>query len=175
MKETMGFIPSVIGLFCVAVSSCAGANVSVKVHGTIVEAACAIDVGSRDQTIEMGSLPISSLYRDGQGPIRPFHIRLVNCVLARQNPAKPNWQYFRVTFDGAQSHGLFRVDGQAAGVGLQIQRADGEIALPGKAMSRQSLSEGERELSYRLRLVANHEALAAGEHTSQLRFKLDYE
>lgn len=151
-------------------------SVSVSLKGSIIETACAIDVGSRDQTIDMGSLPLTHIRRDGQGPTRPFVIRLVNCVLERQNPNKPNWQYFRVTFDGAHDNGLFGVNGQAKGVGLQIARAqDGEIAVPGQGMSANPLTAGTRDLAYQLRLVANHHPLASGQYHSLLRFKLDYE
>ncbi|MEX6285729.1 fimbrial protein [Providencia hangzhouensis] len=149
---------------------------SVKMSGSIIETACAIDVGSRDQTINMGSLSLSDIRRDGQGPAHPFVIKLVNCVLERQNPNKPNWQYFRVTFDGAHQRGLFSVNGQANGVGLQIKRNDdGAIIVPGQALSAQTLTQGSHDLAYELRLVANHAPLVSGQYYSQLRFKLDYE
>lgn len=151
-------------------------NVSVKMSGSIIETACAIDVGSRDQTIDMGSLALTDIRRDGKGPYHSFAIRLVNCVLEQPNPKKPNWQYFRVTFDGPHQKGLFSVAGQAKGVGLQIQRnEDAEIIVPGQATSSQILTQGTRDLIYKLRLVANHEPLASGLYYSQLRFKLDYE
>lgn len=149
---------------------------SVKMSGSIIETACAIDVGSRDQTIDMGSLALTQIRRDGQGPVHHFVIRLVNCVLESPNLNKPSSQYFRVTFDGAHSRGMFHVQGQAKGVGLQIQRhEDGEIAVPGKGMSIQSLTSGSRDLVYQLRLVSNHDSLASGQYASVLRFKLDYE
>lgn len=156
-------------------SASAGAY-SMKIRGSIIETACAIDVGSRDQTIDMGSLALTSIYRDGQGPARPFSIRLVNCTLARENLDKPNWHYFRVTFDGAQDRGgLFRVSGQAEGVGLQIQRNDGEVAQPGQPLSAETLMVGMRDLTYQLRLVANQRPLVSGSYYSHVRFKLDYE
>ncbi|MEY0665427.1 fimbrial protein, partial [Providencia rettgeri] len=68
------------------------------------------------------------------------------------------------------------VNGQAQGVGLQIQReGDGEIAIPGQGMSMSALTAGTKDLTYRLRLVANNRPLASGQYYSQLRFKLDYE
>lgn len=149
---------------------------SVRMSGSIIETACAIDVGSRDQTINMGSLSISDIRRDGQGPLHPFVIKLVNCALERQNRDKPNWQYFRVTFDGPHQLGLFSVNGQAKGVGLQIQRNDdGVIIVPGQPLSAQNLMAGSHDLAYELRLVANHAPLVSGQYYSQLRFKLDYE
>lgn len=175
MREKILSINRILCIFFSVYANDSSASATIKMRGSIIETACSVDVGSRDQTIDMGILPLSTLHRDGQGPIRPFHIRLDNCVLARQDPAKPNWQYFRVTFDGSQSRGLFKIGGQASGIGLQIQREDGEIAIPGKGLPRQRLSVGERDLSYRLRLIANQDALMSGQYSSQLRFKLDYE
>ncbi|ELZ5938833.1 MULTISPECIES: fimbrial protein [Providencia] len=171
------------GVFSIGLGICAlifapsiSASGSVKMNGSIIETACAIDVGSRDQTVDMGSLALTQIRRDGQGPTRPFVIRLMNCVLEQQDPNKPNWQYFRITFDGPHEKGLFGVSGQAKGVGLLIQRDnDGEIVIPGQGMSSNQLVEGNRELIYQLRLVANHRPLSSGQYYSQLRFKLDYE
>ncbi|WP_419236861.1 fimbrial protein [Serratia fonticola] len=148
---------------------------TLKMQGSIVETACAIDLGSRDQTIDMGSLSISQLLRDGQSAARPFTIRLVNCALEKQNDHRPDWQYFRITFDGPHERGLFNVSGQATGIGLEIRNQNNELSVPGSAMLPQQLTPGSRDLIYQLRLVANQQPLAAGQYNSQLAFKLDYE
>ncbi|WP_447887507.1 fimbrial protein [Serratia fonticola] len=148
---------------------------NLKMQGSIIETACAIDVGSRDQTIDMGSLSISHLLRDGQGAARPFTIRLVNCALEQQNDHRPDWQYFRITFDGPHERGLFNVTGQAKGVGLEIRNQNNELSVPGSAMLPQQLTPGTRDLIYQLRLVANQQPVVVGQYNSQLAFKLDYE
>lgn len=159
-----------------AIFTCtAYAEGTVKMYGSIIETACAIDVGSRDQTIDMGSIPISQIKRDGQGPARPFTIRLVNCTFEREDPNQPDWKYFRVTFDGERENKLFAISGEAKGVGLEIRRQDGEMAVPGQAMSPQDLTQGTRDLIYQLRLVADHHSLRSGLYHSLIRFKLDYE
>lgn len=165
----------IMGLSLMTLSLSARATIALTVQGSIVETACAIDLGSRDQTIDMGSLSISQLLRDGQGTARPFTIRLVNCSLEKQNDRSPDWQYFRITFDGPHEQGLFNVRGQAKGVGLEIRNQDNELSIPGSAMSSRQLTPGTRDLIYQLRLVANQQSLAAGEYNSQLAFKLDYE
>ncbi len=43
----------------------ANAGASIKMQGSIIETACSIDVGSRNQTIDMGSLPLAAIHRDG--------------------------------------------------------------------------------------------------------------
>ncbi len=164
-----------LGLVGIAGTFSVSAAVSLTMQGSIVETACAIDLESRDQTIDMGSLSISHLLRDGQGVARPFTIRLVNCSLERQHGHRPDWQYFRITFDGPHERGLFNVTGQAKGVGLEIRNQNNELSVPGSAMSPQQLTPGTHDLLYQLRLVANQQTLAAGQYNSQLAFKLDYE
>ncbi|CAI0972294.1 fimbrial protein [Serratia fonticola] len=170
-------LPLVIsmGLVLMAGAFSGLAKGALKMQGSIIETACAIEVGSRDQTIDMGSLSISQLLRDGQGADRPFTIRLVNCALEKQNDHRSDWQYFRITFDGPHERGLFNVSGQIKGVGLEIRNQNNELSVPGSAMLPQQLTPGSRDLIYRLRLVANQQPLSAGQYNSQLAFKLDYE
>ncbi|WP_049280651.1 fimbrial protein, partial [Serratia marcescens] len=69
----------------------------VNMHGAIIDTACAIAAGSRDQTIDMDTLPLGQIIRDGQGMTKPFSIELVNCILERPEN-KPDWKFFQVTF-----------------------------------------------------------------------------
>lgn len=146
----------------------------VNMVGAIIETACAIDTMSRDQTINMGTLPISQIARDGQGLMRPFSIRLVNCVLARQNQSLPDWHYFQITFDGPAEAGLFGVEGDAKGVALQLTDSLGNIARPGAPLPLGEIATKDMLLNYSLRLVSNQQALRAGEYSSTVKFKMDY-
>ncbi|WP_413507996.1 fimbrial protein [Serratia proteamaculans] len=146
----------------------------VNMQGAVIETACAIDINSRDQTIDMSVLPLSQIIRDGQGTSRPFTINLVNCVLARIDKRLPDWQRFQVTFDGREDNGLFSVEGEAQGVALQIADNAGNIASPGEPLPAVAMSEGARQLNYSLRLMGNKQALRAGDYTSTIRFKMDY-
>ncbi len=147
----------------------------VRMQGSIIDTPCAIAVDSRDQSIDMSVLPVEQIMRDGRGPTRPFSIRLVDCVLARDNPNQPDWSTFRVTFDGATTNdSLFAVNGQGRGVGLQIADEGGNIALPGEQMPPGNLRDGNMTLDYTIRLVADRKTLRAGSYRSTIRFKLDY-
>ncbi|EIT7186890.1 MAG: fimbrial protein [Serratia marcescens] len=146
----------------------------VNMEGSILDTACAIEAGSRDQSVDMSTLPLSQIIRDGVGVKRPFTIRLINCVRARPDPTLPDWQRFRVTFDGEGHNGLFQVQGSARGVALQITDTQGNIALPGKALPAGDIIPGNMSLNYSLRLVGNQQVLRAGEYRSAVRFKLDY-
>lgn len=152
-----------------------GARGRVNMQGSIIDTACAIDMGSLYQSIEMPPLPIAQLLRDGEGPKVPFSIHLVNCTLQHYNPGLPDWYAFQVTFDGSATHsGLFGVQGQARGVGLQIVDEFGEVAEPGNPMNMRTLVPGSTDMKYTLRLAGNHEHLRAGNYSSIIRFKLDY-
>ncbi|WPU21985.1 fimbrial protein [Cedecea neteri] len=148
---------------------------TVSMAGSIIDTPCAIDVPSRDQTIDMATLPLGQIIRDGQGPTSQFSIQLVNCTLTPLLPNRPDWSHFQVTFDGPTVRGnLFSVSGRARGVGLQIADAAGAIAVPGKPMPAYGLQLGDMRLNYTLRLVGDRHSLRAGTYQTTLRFKLDY-
>ncbi|MDT3254055.1 fimbrial protein [Serratia sp. root2] len=144
----------------------------VNMQGSIIDTACAIAVDSREQSIDMGVIPVADIIRDGQGRSKSFSIDLVNCVLER--PGKADWKQFQVTFDGDTEGDLFGVHGGVSGVGLQISDDVGNIASPGKALPFVDIIPGSMQLNYSLKLVANNHALKPGDYFSSIRFKLDY-
>ncbi|WP_158499091.1 fimbrial protein [Serratia sp. FS14] len=146
----------------------------VNMQGAIIDTACAIAAGSREQAIDMDTVPVADIIRDGRGVSRNFSIELVNCVLSRTDNKLRDWQHFQVTFDGNADEELFSVDGEAKGVGLQIADVNGNIALPGHPLPNRDVSPGNMRLNYEMRLVANKQPLRAGAYYSAVRFKMDY-
>lgn len=146
----------------------------VTVNGRIIASACAIDTDSVDQTIIMATLPVSQIIRDGQGELREFTIKLVNCTLEKFNPALDDWRYFSVTFDGREDAGLFGIDGNAKGIALQISDARGNVAAPGIPMDKNEIQPGTMAFNYGLRLMGNNQVMKAGSYYSTVRFKMDY-
>ncbi|WP_455812647.1 fimbrial protein [Pseudomonas graminis] len=146
----------------------------VNMAGAIIEAACAIGMLSRDQTINMGTVPINQISRNGEGLTYPFTIQLVNCVLARHDKNLPDWRHFQITFDGSADADLFGVAGDAKGVALKIADSQGNIATPGVPLPRGEITPKEMQLNYSLQLVSNKQNLYAGEYSSTVKFKMDY-
>ncbi|MGG4608424.1 fimbrial protein [Providencia sp. Me31A] len=164
-------------LVLMSISSFSNAN-TVTVGGSIVETACSIDFGSRDQTIDMGSLPLAQIQRYGESPPRDFTVRLINCSIERphlNNTPRPNWRHLRITFDGSHEKDLFKLFGQARGVGLRINDGFYNIAYPGVAMPPQGIEQGTKDLKFQLRLIPNKDAFRSGLYNAQIRFKIDYE
>lgn len=147
----------------------------VNMQGSIIDTPCAIDVESWDQTIDMTAVPVGRIVRDGYGPEKPFHIRLINCSLPRQKPGAVDWSKFQVTFDGASTRDdLFSVSGEARGVGLRITDSQGGVAVPGEPMPTSGLLTDGMQLDYTLRLMSNRQSLRPGAYRTTIRFKLDY-
>lgn len=146
----------------------------VNMTGSIIETACAIDTSSRDQTIEMGLMPIHQIAREGQSSNQSFSIRLVNCTLKKIDTKRIEFQHFKITFDGKSEGNSFGLDGDAQGISLQIYDRKGNVATPGSPLSINSIIPGDMSLNYSLRLVSNHQLLRAGDYFSTVKFKMDY-
>lgn len=162
------------------ISSAWGAPVSqgggtVVMNGQIIDTACTIEVGSREQVIDLGVLPVGVIRQHGQGPMRSVDIQLVNCNLVKDSDPTQTWQALRVTFDGASDGGLFQVFGEARGVGVLLQDDADRQVFPGKALAEQTLIPPSMRLHYQLRLVTDNRPLRAGHYQSAIRFKVDYE
>lgn len=146
----------------------------VNMQGSIIDTACAIAAGSREQTIDMDTVPVGDIMRDGQGTSRPFSVELIHCELSRPDPKLPDWHHFQVTFDGEADGALFGVNGEAKGVALEITDSLGNKAAPGTPLPVGEIMPGSMKLDYTMKLVSNNQALKAGGYTSAVRFKLDY-
>lgn len=170
-------------VFCclfIGVSSPAHAKYSaqgwgrVSMQGAIIDTACAIELGNRDQTIDMAVVPIADIIRDGQGGGKSFVINLNNCELQHSAHQLPDWKNFQVTFDGDAEGDSFKVQGSASGIALQISDIIGNIVKPGKPLPLENIIPGNMTLNYTIKLVKNNHALKSGEYSSSIRFKLNY-
>ncbi len=144
----------------------------ISMNGSIVNSACAIDMGSYEQTVDMGILPVGTIHQEGQGPVRPFSITLIGCTLGPY--AGDAWQTFSVTFDGPANGEWFSLSGEARGIALALQDAQGQRIRPGLSTSKQAIIRGSSVLHYGLRLVSDSHPLRPGEYQGTLRFRLEY-
>ncbi|AHG19166.1 hypothetical protein Z042_05715 [Chania multitudinisentens RB-25] len=148
----------------------------LNISGTIVAPACDIDTKSRDQTINMGTLPFDQIVNNSQALALPFSISLVNCALKHVGDNILGRQHFRVTFDGRNENGRFGVDGEARGVALVLSDAQGQEAAPGEPLPPQTpvLQAKEMRLNYTARMVSNSQPLQTGTYSALVRYQLDY-
>lgn len=148
----------------------------LSMTGAIVATACDIDTVSRNQTIDMGTLPFNQIVNNSQATAHPFSIRLVNCMLKHADDNILSGQHFRVTFDGRNDGGRFGIEGEARGVALVLSDAQGREAIPGEPMPLQAaeLRSREMRLHYAARMVSNNQPLQTGSYTALIRYHLDY-
>lgn len=152
-------------------------NGTVWMNGEIIDTACAISMESKEQTIDMGVLPLGVIRSQGEGDYRDVDIYLVNCDLDKsEKPGKPaeQWSVLRMTFDGASENGLFKVFGEANGVGIYMQDENRRQVIPGDELPAQEIIPPTMRLRYQLKLVSNNSPLRAGTYQSIIRFKVDY-
>lgn len=173
-KSLLTFLPLMLmSLSSVSLAAHQG-NGEVTMRGAILETACTIATRDAQQSIDMGSLPVSSLMRDGKGPASPFTIRLTGCMPGTSNSAAFSNKIFSITFDGSAEGSTFNLQGQASGVALRISDTAGNIAKAGIALPPQDINVGDMRLEYFLTLVSNQNTLMAGTYFTTVRFKLDY-
>ncbi|MHA6679804.1 fimbrial protein [Enterobacter cloacae] len=167
------FLMPVLFLFSLDAGARNWGRGTVSMQGSIIDAACAISVESRDQTIDMELSPIGKL-QEGQEISTSISIELVNCVLERPVPNHPGWRNFQVTFDGDADGQLFGVSGNAKGIAIQISDEQGHIARPGEALPAGAIMSETMILKYRIKIVPNNKAVVPGDYSSSIRFKMDY-
>ncbi|WP_411751858.1 fimbrial protein [Serratia sp. (in: enterobacteria)] len=148
--------------------------VFINMEGSIIDAACTIAVESRDQTVNMGVVPLNDIIRDGHGQGKSFTVKLLDCELDRPGLSFLNKKSFRITFDGDAEGDLFSVQGMASGIALRLHDALGNIVKPGQPLLLQHDFSQSTNLNYTSTLVANNQIFKAGEYFSAVRFTLDY-
>ncbi|WP_437749979.1 fimbrial protein (plasmid) [Enterobacter mori] len=147
----------------------------VFIKGEVLYTPCAIDLDSRDQTIDMGDTPVSEIATKGYGPTRKFTIRLINCLmLPPPGQTQYDSEYYQITFDPISGSERFAIRGDAEGIELAIRDTQGYIAQPGIALPAREVLAGTMDLNYSLQVISNGEPLKSGAYQSLIRFRMDY-
>lgn len=138
MLHINNFTFSVMTLLAIAVPAVSFANLNdsegkVWMLGEIVESACTIDSGSLDQTVDMGVLPIGVLLSEGEGPTKDFQIKLIDCLWG--DDTQSNYSNLDITFTGNTDGKYFLVNGDAAGVVLELEDVNKKPIIPGEKIN----------------------------------------
>lgn len=142
----------------------------VSMNGAIISSACDIDTGDSYQAIAMPSETRAHIKRAGEGDPQDFSIRLINCSV----DAPVAWQHINIIFDGDEDEGLFRVNGHASGVALELLDRNGTTIRPGSVMPWQQEDVPDNRMNYKIKLKSNMQDLVAGDYSAVIRYRIEY-
>lgn len=148
-------------------------NGVVKFTGTVIDAPCAINNNSSDQTVDLGSVANVALADGGSSAPKAFEIRLEKCSIATAKTVK-------TTFSGAENAGgLLGITGSAKGAGIALADSDGNTIKLGTPTAGKLLGVGTSEttLAFTAALKGSGGGVTTiipGEFSSVANFMLTY-
>lgn len=176
VKITRFLISSLLlGISSVSMASEQGKGL-VTMNGQIQESACSIHTDDIWQEIPFGVISYNDLDQVEKAIIKPFAVRLVNCSLERSHDGL--WQSVNITFSGETDvfrRDIFKVYGDAQGLGLRIHNQVGDVAQDGIPMPAVMLRNDNNELRYLLSLVRGGKSLSEGDWYGIIRFMVTYQ
>ncbi|MFT4291100.1 fimbrial protein [Enterobacter sp.] len=171
----MKAFPFLLSSYCLPLIAASQGEGAVLIQGAVFYTPCAIDLDSRDQTIDMGDTPVSEIATKGYGPTREFSVRLINCLmLPKPGHNQYDSEYYQITFEPMTGSERFAIRGEAQGIELAIHDTEGYRAQPGVAFPAKEVTAGSMNLNFSLQLVSNGQPLKAGDYQSLIRFRMDY-
>ncbi|HHE3801712.1 TPA: type 1 fimbrial major subunit FimA [Escherichia coli] len=148
---------------------------TVHFKGEVVNAACAVDAGSVDQTVQLGQVRTASLKQTGAtSSAVGFNIQLNDCDATKAAVA-----FLGTAIDSAHPKVLAlqsSAAGSATNVGVQIlDRTGAELTLDGATFSVQTtLNNGTNTIPFQARYYAIGEA-TPGAANADATFKVQYQ
>lgn len=157
-------------LVLVYVNTAVRAQGTVKLQGAILESACAISPDNAFQTVELGTIPLKNLERNGISQAYPFKIRLINCVLS--DDSGDGNKSIEVTFSGFNEGNTDPLRNR--GLRLMVKDEQGHQITPGVPLTDIPIYAGEMILKYNIFLVANKKQAIAGSYYTTINMVVSY-
>ncbi|MCX2165437.1 type 1 fimbrial major subunit FimA [Escherichia coli] len=151
---------------------------TVHFKGEVVNAACAVDAGSVDQTVQLGQVRTASLKQDGAtSSAVGFNIQLNDCDT--NVASKAAVAFLGTTIDTSHTNVLAlqsSAAGSATNVGVQIlDKTGAALALGGASFSAQTtLNNGTNTIPFQARYYAIG-AATPGAANADATFKVQYQ
>jgi len=153
---------------------------TVHFKGTVIDAACAVDDNSIEQTVTMGQVRTARFGAAGSITVGtaanqkvPFSISLKDCDITVASNAS-------VTFNGTAAAGLATAldnaggPGSASGVGIQIYDAKGIAIGLGTASTPLALINGENTLAFTADYITTKTTVTPGDVEATATFNVTY-
>ncbi len=153
---------------------------TIKFEGEIVNAACAVDTQSANQTVSLGQYTVKSFENGKAGattPNMPFSIQLNDCDSTVQQNASIGFAGTTIS----DSVNLLAVNGggsnitAASGVGIEIvDNQQKAVALDGSYQTTKVLTNGSNKFDFNARYVSTQDIPTPGAANSAVTFMVKY-
>jgi len=148
------------------------ANTDVEFDGTLIADPCVITTDTAEQIVDFRNVPSKTFIKHNRTAPESFSFHLTECDLSLGQTVK-------VTFFGNEDDaqpGNFAVAGDAKGIAIALENADGEAIKPDQVLSPIALSEGDTLLKYKAYIQAtDFSKVTEGDFLSHVTFSLEYE
>ncbi|MFM4809517.1 fimbrial protein [Aeromonas hydrophila] len=185
MKRTI--ISSLIATSALLSSAAQATNTvnggTVKFEGQLVSSACALDVSSLNQTVQMGQVRTSAFSKKGDksSPVA-FNIVLTGCKTGPDG-GQGNDKTVAVGFSAVQDNkddkdviSLAGGDGSARGIGLQItDRSKKAVMLDGTPSTEITLNDDRVEVPFTAAYISTENSVTSGRANASVVFTLTYQ
>ncbi|MFP2516988.1 fimbrial protein [Buttiauxella agrestis] len=161
-----------------AASPVIGAGGTIDFTGKVVDTACAVDISSADQNIDLGEVRLTGFSTGKTSPKTSFTIKLGDCDSAIAATAKFGFTGQTVSGDTSTLENLDAGANSAEGVGIQLMDLTGDAIVidgsfgEGTALT---LNDGENIASFSAMMTALTDTVKAGSVHSTVNFKIQYE
>lgn len=148
----------------------------IHMPGSILDAACAIDTESEDQTVNLHLSSIGKIVTFGYANSEDLVIKLVHCTKSSSEGGK-EWKSVTATFNGVVDEydkNLFALHGSIRGVGIRIEDEKNNLIIPGKTVVSNSIPLDTAEFRGRVILVADSNKIERGVGRSTIQLRLNY-
>lgn len=173
---TFGTITGLFGTFSLADTTITIPDPEIEFRGTVVTRACNIAPESVDQSVDMDTVLVKTLYRDGHDRAWPFYINLTDC--------KTNiYKTATVTFTGTEDSeltGKLAVNNGANGVAIALFNEQGDAINLGSPTSASTLSNGNNMLKFSAYVqgrpsAIQNRSITEGQFSSIANFVISYQ
>lgn len=164
-----------------------GLNGGVSINVTLMESPCSLADESAEQHLDFGKIPESLFSKIGAlSASLPVHLILENCLFednVRSTehgdglyylPSQPVVMMNIISDEDSTNPHLYRVYGEAQGIGLRLEDSNHDVIIPGERSRPQILNPGRNDLILNAQLSRTSQPLKLGDFQSVINVGLEY-
>ena len=150
-----------------------GEHGELYVYGALAQGACQLNMESRDQQVDLGSIATGALRKPGDsGMPVPFTLKFTRCV--DSGGVQEDRYTGRLVWDPQQPVVTIQTAG-TGGIALRIEDSLHRTVIPGERGVPQFLTPGSNVLAFTVTPVRTTSPLIAGKFSAAVNFQVNYD